>query len=53
MAAMMRTSANVKARQVSAVIWNMASSSHLRCLHRSVPDAVRDSTVAGWDNLGI
>src|SRR5208283_2443926 len=51
-AAMMRTSENVKARQVSAVIWNMANSSDLRCLDRSALDAVRDSTVPGRDSLG-
>jgi hypothetical protein len=48
-AAMMRISASVNARQVSAVIRNMVNGSKLRPV-RSIQDAVRDSTVPGWDS---
>ena len=51
-AAMMRISASVKARQVSAVMRNMANFSNLRHSLRSLPEAERDSTVPGWDNSG-
>jgi hypothetical protein len=49
---MMRTSPNVNARQVAALIWNMANSSDLRCLEQLVPNAAQDGTVQEWDSLG-
>ena len=51
-AARIRTSASVKAWQVSEVMRNMASCSDLRCSGQSVQDVGRDGTVPGWDSLG-
>src|SRR5271165_5364523 len=49
---MIRTSANVKSRQVAAVIWNMASCSDLCCSGQSDPEVARNGTVSAWDSSG-
>jgi hypothetical protein len=51
-AAIIRTSGNVNVRQVSVVMRNIINCSDLRRPVRSVPDAVRDGTVTGWDSSG-